>query len=189
MIEELSTIGGRNRVKTYVIAAALCLMFGSTCHAQQNPSDSPATREEIVRYLDTIHMRSILQSAIDLMSKETLRQTHDYIVKYPSLPSDAEARLDKIVTDNLATLHVETLIDAMIPVYQKHLTSGDLDALMAFYATAHGKRILEEFPAATDDGMQARTKVLQATVDSIRHQMMDEIVQMQREQANKMPAQ
>jgi hypothetical protein len=164
-------------------------MFVSTCHAQQNPVDSPATREEVVRYLDTIHMRSILQSAIDLMSKETLRQTHDFILKYPGLPSDAEARLDKIVTDNFATLHADTLIDALIPVYQKHLTSGDFDALMAFYATPHGKKILEEFPAATDEGMQVRTKVSQAIVDSIRNQMTDEIAKMQREQLNKVPVQ
>ena len=134
-------------------------------------------------------MSGILQSAIDIMSKEMVHQTHGYVLKYPALPPDAEARLDKIVAENIASVRVDALVDAMIPVYQKYLTSGDLEALMTFYASPHGKNILRKVPAATEDGVLAREKVLRTTRDSISNQMAAEITKMVQEQSQKAPAQ
>ncbi len=43
----------------------------------------------------------------------------------------------------------------MVPVYEKHLTKGEVDALVAFYSDPKGQKILNEMPAMTSEAMQA----------------------------------
>ena len=50
---------------------------------------------------------------------------------------------------------VDELIDAVIPVYQNHLTHADVRSLIDFYSSESGQKYLKELPAMSAESMQA----------------------------------
>jgi hypothetical protein len=59
------------------------------------------------------------------------------------------------------------MLDDMIPVYQKHLTKGDVDAMGAFYSSPTGQKLLREMPAMTAESMQAAGPRIQAMMEKV----------------------
>ena len=53
------------------------------------------------------------------------------------------------------------MIDAMVPVYQKHFTKGNINDILAFYATPTGQKLLKEQPAMAAEAMQAVMPIAQ----------------------------
>ncbi len=60
---------------------------------------------------------------------------------------EKEERAFKLTDDMLKNFPVDEIIDAMIPVYQKHFTKGNIDDLLAFYSTPTGQKVIKELPA------------------------------------------
>ena len=86
--------------------------------------------------------------------------------------------LDKVgrqMNDFLQGLDLEAMLQAMTPVYQKHLTKPDLDAMTAFYSSPAGQRILNEMPAITAEAMQASTALVRKQME-VAERKTDELV-------------
>ncbi len=79
--------------------------------------------------------------------------------------------------DTFTDLPVDELIDAMIPAYQKHLTKGDVEALIAFYSSPTGQKYLKELPAIQADSMQATSGVIQKMMAKMEDRLQSEIAQ------------
>jgi hypothetical protein len=80
----------------------------------------------------------------------------------------------------LKGVSVEGLVDDMIPVYQKHLNKADVNAMVGFYSTPTGQKILREMPAMTTEGMQAmqpRLRQMMADANSQIEKMVKEQMQ------------
>ena len=73
------------------------------------------------------------------------------------------------------------MLDDMIPVYQKHLSKSDVDAMIGFYSSPTGQKILSELPAITAEGMQA----MQPRMRKVMDETSDRMEKMAREQAEK----
>jgi hypothetical protein len=106
----------------------------------------------------------------------------------PNLPADAEARMNKSMDDMIASMPLDDMLDAMVPVYQKHLTKGDVDALVAFYSSPTGKKILTEMPTITSESMQAISPIVQKTMADASDRLAKEVEAMQKEQSQKSAA-
>ena len=48
---------------------------------------------------------------------------------------------------------IDDLVDKLVPVYEKHLTIEDLDAIIAFYKTPAGKKFADKTPLITQESM------------------------------------
>ena len=57
-------------------------------------------------------------------------------------------------TNFRAKVKADSLIEMVIPVYEKHLTDEDLDALIAFYSSPAGRRFVEKQPLILADSMK-----------------------------------
>jgi hypothetical protein len=55
----------------------------------------------------------------------------------------------------------------MIPVYQKHLSRADVDAMNTFYSSPTGQKLLKEMPAMTAESMQAASPHMQAMLEKV----------------------
>src|SRR5262249_39784328 len=117
------------------------------------------------------------KTTMEAVSKQMHQIVHDTIAKQANLPSDFETRMDKMMGDMLKDFPVDELIDAMIPVYQKHLTKGDVNFLVSFYSTPRGQKILRELPAMTSEAMQASTGVMQKMMAKMMDRVQQEIAQ------------
>ena len=66
-------------MKRISFAILVFLLFGSISFAQQSPSDAPASREDIERYLETMHARDLMKSTLDAVTKQMHRMIHEEI--------------------------------------------------------------------------------------------------------------
>ena len=164
-------------MKRPAIAFVLCLMFTAATYAQQNPSDAPATKEDIMRYMDAMHTRDTMVNLLSVMSKQMTTMVHSQVSQDPSLPPDAEMRVDKMMNDAMKNVPIDDLLNAMIPVYQKHYTKGDIDAFVAFYSSPAGQKMLKELPAITAESMQASMGIAQKMMANMQQQIQADIAQ------------
>jgi len=166
-------------MKRSLLILAACLVFTANGTAQQSATDAPATKADIDRYLEVTHAREMMKNVMDIMSNQLHQMVHDQVVKEAaSLPPDFEARMNKKTDEMLKDLPLNEMLDAMIPVYQKHWTKGDVDALVAFYSTPTGQKILKEMPTTMAEAMQAAMPIMQKHMEVVMDRVHQEVAQM-----------
>jgi len=168
-------------MKRFAFAALACLLITSVTFARQSAADAPASKEDIEKYLDTMHSREMMKSTMAAMTKQMHQMTHAELQKQPNLPPDFEARMDKMMDDMIRDFPIDELIRAMVPAYQRHLTKGDVDALTKFYSSPIGQKVLNEMPAMTADAMQAASGIVQKMMAKMQERLQSELAQAQKE--------
>jgi len=156
----------------------LCLLSATVCLAQQ--ADQPATKQDIERYLEVMHTRDLMKSLMDTMAKQRRQILHEQLQKTPNLPPDLEEQTNKMLDEMLENFPADELLEAMVPVYQKHFTKGDIEALVAFYSGPTGQKFLKELPAITQEAMQASLGVIRKFMDQAMRQVQEQIAQVQK---------
>jgi uncharacterized protein len=172
-------------MKRAILVFVGCLIFATAGFAQQGDADAPASKADIDRYFEAMHSRELARQTINAMLAQMHSMVHEQMKSVPNLPADAEGRLNKSMDDMIASMPVDAMLDAMVPVYQKHLTKGDVDALVAFYSTGTGKKFLKEMPTITAESMDAITPLVQKTMADASDRLAQEIENMQTEQNKK----
>ena len=168
-------------MKRYALLLVACLLLGSVSFAQQNPADAPASKADIEKYLDLMHTRDLMKTTMNSMSKQMHQMVGEQLKKQGNLTPEMEAQLNKMMDDLIKNIPIDDLLDAMIPVYQKHFTKGNIDDLVAFYSTPTGQKLVRDLPAITTEAMQAATPVYQKMMAMAMQRVQDEIAQMQKE--------
>jgi uncharacterized protein len=166
-------------MKPIFLALSACLAFAMCGVAQQSPADAPATKEDIEKYLEVTHAREMMKQLTDVMTKQMHQMVHEQVAKNAAnLPPDSEARINKMTGDMLKDLPAEEMLQAMIPVYQKHWTKGDVDAMVAFYSSPTGQKILKDMPATMAEAMQAVQPIMQKQMTTMMERIELEVAQL-----------
>jgi len=119
---------------------------------------------------------------VDAMSKPMHDMIHQqYLKNQDKLPPDFEARINKRTDEMLKSFPWNDLIDSMVPVYQKHFTKGDIDALVTFYGTTTGQKVLRELPAISAESMQQMMPMLQKSIENTQKDLQEDIAAMVKE--------
>ena len=167
-------------MKRPALALLACLVFASISFAQQNDANAPASKADIQRYLDAMQTRDMMKSMMQVMTTQMHKIVHEQMQKKQNLPPEAEERLNKSTDDMVKNFPVDEMLDAIIPVYQKYFTKGDVDAFVTFYSSPTGAKILKEMPAMTAESMQAASGVMQKMMADATQRVNDQIAQMQK---------
>ncbi len=169
-------------MKRFVLATAVLLCSSSIGFARQDPADPPATREEVQKYLEVMHSREMMLKMMDAMTKPMHQMIHEQYEKdKDKLPADFEARTNKLIDDYLKKFPWEEMLQAMVPVYQKHFTKGDMDHLVAFYSTPTGQKVLQELPAITGEAMQAMMPIMRERMEAMNRDLQQQVAEMIKE--------
>ena len=177
-------------MRRFLLVLSLCLALALSCFAQSSSDpNAPATRDDVQKYLDTMHSREMMHQMAEAMSKPMHQMIHDqYMRDKDRLPPDFEERMNSFMDDMFQKMPWDDMLDAMIPSYQKHFTKGDLAALTAFYSTPTGQKIIRELPAITAEAMQNMMPVMNKYMESMRDRIQTEVAQMKKNSAPKIPA-
>lgn len=167
-------------MKRPALALLACLLFASVSFAQQNDANAPASKADVERYLDVMHTRDNMKAVMQVMTTQIHKIVHDELQKQTNLPPDAEERMNKSADDMLKSMPIDEMLDAMIPVYQKHFTKGDVDALVAFYSSPTGEKLVKELPTILSESMQAEAGVMQEMMAKMTQRVQEQIAQMQK---------
>jgi hypothetical protein len=164
-------------MKRFALGVLACLMLSSISFAQQDPADEPASKEDVQRYLDAMHSRDMMQNMLSAVTKQMHRMTHEEVLKEKNLPPDFEARMDRMMDELFKNFPYDEFLQAAAPVYQKHFTKGEIDALIAFYTAPTGQKILKEMPAVTAETMQASSGIVRKMMADAQVRLQSEIAQ------------
>jgi hypothetical protein len=176
--------------RPFLLLTAILCLIPPTGSAQQtasdtksqNSADAPATREDVERYLEITHSRDMMKQVMAVTAKQTHEMVRQQLAKdKDKLPADFEARVEKFTDDMLRNFPVDDMLQAMIPVYQKHWTKGDVDAMVAFYSSPTGQKLLREMPTTMAEAMQALQPIMQKMMTTTMDRVQEEVAQMIKE--------
>src|SRR5271166_3488119 len=112
----------RTAMKRLLLAAFLCLALGCCAFAQQT-DDTPATKEDVQKYFEVMHLHDMMLQMIDAMAKPMHQMVHDqYLKDKDKLPDDFEEQMNKMMDGMFRDMPWDEMIQAMVPAYQKHLS-------------------------------------------------------------------
>jgi len=173
-------------MKRLMIVMAACLALASAGAAQQTAADTPATKEDVQKYLEVMHSREMMTKMMEAMSKPMHQMMREqYLKDKDKLPPDFEERMTKQMDEYMKSLPLEEMLQAMVPAYQKHLTKGDIEGLVAFYSSPTGQKLIKELPAITAEAMQAVMPIIRQKMDAMSQRMQQEVAQMVKDSKSK----
>jgi hypothetical protein len=166
-------------MKRLVLATIVLLCTSAIGFAQQDPTDSPASKEDVQKYLEVMHSKEMMTKMIDAMMKPMHQMMHEqYERDKDKLPADFETRTEKVLDDSMKSFPWDEVLQAMVPVYQKHFTKGDIDHLVAFYSTPTGQKLIRELPAITAESAVTIMPLIRQKMDAMTRDVQQQVAEM-----------
>jgi hypothetical protein len=72
----------------------------------------------------------------------------------PALKQSIPEASEEFWQDVAAEMNFDQLMTSIIPVYQEHLSEADIQAILTFYTTPAGKKLISSQPAIMQQSMQ-----------------------------------
>lgn len=147
-----------------------CLLALSLCAgAQTTVSIAPdaASKEDVKKLFDVMASREQIGQMMQQLFAQMRSLNREEIKKRrPEVTEGKLARMDRESEDLIKNFPLDEMLSDMIPVYQRHFTKSEIDALTAFYSSPPGQKFLHEMPAVTAETMRAVYPRIQAEVDA-----------------------
>lgn len=158
------------------LALILCvLILCGAAFAQQPPSNpDPASREQILKMMEAMQTRKTVNAMIDAMQKQISTMMNQQFAKTiqdssPEMRAEMTAAMQDMMKD--MEPFISELIEETVPVYQKHLSSREVDAITAFYLSPEGRSFLAKMPAIMSDSMPLMMKSMNTKMQPIIEKM------------------
>jgi hypothetical protein len=156
-------------MKRFALSLAVVLCLTWVCSAQNSTDDTPATQADVERYLQAINSHDMMKKLMSSMTQGMHQMWHEQFLKHKEeLPPDFEAKMTATMDDMLENAPMDEIMQAMVPAYQKHLTKGDIDNLVAFYSSPTGAKLLREMPAMMGEAMQDMMPILTKYMETVQ---------------------
>ena len=109
------------------------------------------------------------------MSQGMHQMLHEQYLKHKDdLPADYESKMTARMDEMFEDMPWDEMMQATVPVYEKHLTKGDVDNLVAFYSSPTGAKLLREMPTIMAEAMQNMTPILTKYMDTVQQRLLKE---------------
>jgi len=130
-------------------------------------ADAP-THDQLIKLVDLLQIRRNMALMMDGMKqamKQGAEQAFRDRVPNPT-PKQLEA-LNSMVDDMMADMPLDEMVEAIVPIYRRHLSRTDVDEIIRFYSSAVGQKLLREQPQMIQEGMQAGMEIQQKRMDQM----------------------
>ena len=150
-------------MKKTILACLIVLLSCAPAVCQQQLN--AATKEDVQELLVLMGSRERIQQMWAQMGQQIASTAADsYRLKHPdSTPLQLRQVAElagKSFQSSLSVINIDEMLDAIIPVYQQHLTHADVRAIIDFYHSEVGQKFLRELPGLTAESMQAMQPIL-----------------------------
>ena len=132
------------------------------------PADVPATKDQILKLFDVMDIHKQTRAMMATIERQTRTTSMEALkARYPRITPEQLERVNKISEESMRDFPVDAMLDDMIPIYQKHLTGTDVDAMITFYSSPTGKKLMQQLPQITQEAMQASNARVQKHIDAV----------------------
>ncbi|ABF40075.1 hypothetical protein Acid345_1072 [Candidatus Koribacter versatilis Ellin345] len=157
-------------------AALLVVLLSAlvSANSQETKPDQP-TRDDLTKMFEVLRVRQQTEGVMKTMLAQMKQQIEGDIEKrYPNLSEESKQKIEKMVNDSVNLYPVSEMLDDLTPVYQKHLTKADVDAIVGFYSSAAGQHFLDQMPTMTQEAMQLMLAKLQTRTAEYAKKIQDQ---------------
>ncbi len=155
------------RLKSLLIAFVLALPMCAGAQTTVSIAPDAASKEDVKKLFDVMASRDQLNQMMRQLFAQMQTLNRQQLKKQHPEVTEAElASLDRESEDVIKNFPMEAMLNDMIPVYQRHFTKSDINALIAFYSSPSGQKFLHEMPAVTAETMKAVYPRIQTEVDA-----------------------
>lgn len=120
--------------------ALLLMVFSFTHTIAQTPATYKQSLKEMLELAGTEATFNVAIKQMFVMFKE----------QKSNVPSEVWESFES----EFSNTSMDELVEMLVPVYQRHLTEADLQAMIAFYKTPVGKKYAEKTPLIMQESMQ-----------------------------------
>jgi uncharacterized protein len=136
--------------------------------AEAFPADAP-THDQVMTLFDLLQIRKMMATMMDGMQqamKQSAERSFRERVSAPT-PKQLEA-LNGMVEDAVGGLPMDEMMEAMVPIYRRHLSKSDVDEMIRFFGGPVGQKLLREQPQMMQEGMRAGAAVAEKRMEEIK---------------------
>lgn len=117
----------------------------------------------------------MMKKMMGTMTQSMHQMFHEQYLKHKDeLPADYESEITATMDGMFENMPMDEMMQAMVPAYQKHLTKGDIDNLVAFYSSPTGEKFLREMPAMMAEAMQDMMPIMTKYVETVQQRLQKE---------------
>ncbi|HSK45707.1 MAG TPA: DUF2059 domain-containing protein [Candidatus Binatia bacterium] len=132
------------------------------------PADAP-THDQVMTLLDLLQIRKMMATLMDGM-KQAMRQGAEQSFR-ERVPNPTPKQLDALngmVEDSIGSLPMDEMVEAMVPIYRRHLSKSDVDEMIRFFGGPVGQKLLREQPQMMQEGMRAGVAVAERQMELVK---------------------
>jgi uncharacterized protein len=160
-------------MKPFIATFAIVLSLAPLAVCQQ-PIDG-ATKEDVEQMLQVMGTRERILQMWSAMAQQVATTAADaYQQKHPNATPLEIRKAAEIAgqsaQNSIKVFSVDELIDAIIPIYQKHLTHSEIRSTIDFYQSPTGQKMLAQMPAMMSESMQAMRPIMQKHLPELEAQ-------------------
>jgi TonB family protein len=137
------------------------LLLGCLAYPQRSADADKPTKEQVQEFLDLMQSRQMMAQLVEGMraaQKVGFEETFKRLV--PNARPELLQKVDSLTDEAFLDFPVQEMLDAIIPIYQRHLTKTDFDGIIRFYKSPIGQKFLKERPAMVQESMQAGQAIM-----------------------------
>lgn len=162
----------------FKLAIPVCTLLAGAFGQAAASSTSPS-KQDVLKFMEVLRIRAQLVQYFDGVAKQAKLGAEDgFKQKVPNATPAQLADVDQFADGLFKNMPVDEMIDAMVPIYQKHLTKDDLDGILAFYASPVGQKLQREQPAMMQEAMQVGGEIGRRRLGAMMQQMDDFVTKM-----------
>lgn len=162
----------------------VCILSGIALAQTQSAPAAPS-REDVLKFLDLLRVKAQLAQYFEGVGKQAkLGAEEGFKQRVPNATPAQLAEVDKFAESLFKDMPVDEMLDAMVPIYQKHLTKEDMAGILAFYSSPVGQKLQREQTAMMQEGMQVGGEIGRRRIGTMMQQMDDFITKMAAQQPN-----
>jgi len=163
----MSIIQAIKRTARLAAVVVALVAFGPAAHSQQPSAAAMATAKELIASTGAAAVFNPLIAGVVEQAKLLFLQQN------PALASDLNEIANQMRTD-LAPRFVD-LTDEMARLYATHFTDQELKAILVFYQSPIGKKLLAQQPTVVDDSMRFAQDWANKLSDQVIAKMREEL--------------
>jgi hypothetical protein len=148
--------------RRWAVLVLLCATMCGAGLAQGVALDStPPSRAQVLQLMAAMGIRQRVEAGLETTQnklKATART--EFQKKNPDADAATLKKLDEVF-DSTPLFSFADITEALVPVYQKHLSAADVQAGIDFYSSDAGKRLLEKLPVITRESNETGGQLVQ----------------------------
>jgi hypothetical protein len=146
--------------------------------SSSNTGEAAASKDDVEALFTTMHIREQMGKMMSAMMAQMKEITHENVRKRrPNITQEELAHIDAMADSAVKAYNLDDVFNDMIPIYQRHQSKPDVAAILAFYQSPTGQKLLREQPAMIAESME----VSRVRMEKVMGELMDKIEGMARE--------